>query len=177
MNFLLQMCLKWRRRFPPLQKQSSGFTLLELMITVMIASILTLMSYPIVLNQIGKARVAEARNGLGSINRAQQAYLFEYSQFAPSIEILRVQFALGKYQGGNFVTKYYIYSVTNAPNNSEIYHRATPIDGSSYNTRTLASAVYHQPSFFASVVCEATTPSGIPNITDPETCNNGHFIR
>ncbi len=156
---------------------SEGFTLMELIITLLIASILAAVAYPMIINQIGKARVAEAKNGLGAINRAQQAYLFENSQFAQSLEDLYVDFTFGHYESGTFVTKYYIYSITNTPNNNQVHHAAQPISGEIYNTRRVVSAVFHQPTYFLMVICEASLPNSIPEIVDPNTCNNGRFIR
>jgi prepilin-type N-terminal cleavage/methylation domain-containing protein len=185
MTFLARLYIYWQRRSgkqvpsaaQPYEKQQSGFTLLELIITLIIVSVLGAMAYPMTMNQIGRARVAEARNGLGAINRAQQVYLFEFGQFAQSMQDLYVEFALGRYEDGKFITKYYVYSVEGTPNPNEVHHQAIPIKGANYNTRMVVSAVFHQPTFFSTVICEASQPSGTPIITNPDTCNNGRFVQ
>ncbi|MGK7932935.1 MAG: type IV pilin protein [Microcystaceae cyanobacterium] len=177
MTFFTRLFLYWKGRSQRTQREQSGFTVLELMVSLIIISILGVIAYPMTMNQIGKARVAEARNGLGAINRAQQVYLVEHSEFAQSLQDLYVEFTLGSYDDGTFITKYYIYSVDKTPTSNEVHHQALPIEGGNYNTRQVASAVFHLPQYYASVICEATQADGIPNIIDQDTCNDGHFVR
>ncbi len=58
-----------------------GFTLLELLVVVTIAGILSAIALPSFLNQANKARQAEAKTYVAAINRGQQAYFLEKSTF------------------------------------------------------------------------------------------------
>ncbi len=58
-----------------------GFTLLELLVVVTIAGILSAIALPSFLNQANKARQAEAKTYVSAINRGQQAYFLEKSTF------------------------------------------------------------------------------------------------
>ena len=76
---------------------NEGFTLIELLVVIIIVGTLAAVALPSLLGQIGKARETEAKNGLGTINRAQQAYHFEKQTFSPFLTNaqLAVQNSLG----------------------------------------------------------------------------------
>jgi len=65
------------------KKTNQGFTLIELLVVVIMIGVLASIALPNLLSQIAKARQAEAKNNLGAINRAQQAYNNETGVFAP----------------------------------------------------------------------------------------------
>jgi type IV pilus assembly protein PilA len=65
-----------------------GFTLIELMVVLVILGVLAAIGLPSFLNQANKAREAEAKTYLGSINRAQQAYYHEQLKFANNLAVL-----------------------------------------------------------------------------------------
>lgn len=69
-------------------KSSSGFTLIELLVVIIIIGILSAIALPSFLNQTAKARQSEAKSNLGAINRAQQAYYLENSEFANNLQQL-----------------------------------------------------------------------------------------
>ncbi len=62
-------------------RTESGFTLIELLVVIIIIGILSAIALPSFLNQANKARQSEAQTYVGSINRGQQAYFLEKSQF------------------------------------------------------------------------------------------------
>jgi len=67
-----------------------GFTLIELVISVVIIGILASIAVPRFMNVVEKGRTAEARNTLGAIRDAQEAYFLEYDRYTNSLAALGV---------------------------------------------------------------------------------------
>ena len=67
-----------------------GFTLIELMITVAIIGILAVIAYPAYLDQIRKARRAEAQTALMNIAARQQQMLLDTRSYAATIGALNI---------------------------------------------------------------------------------------
>ncbi|ACB51590.1 probable general secretion pathway protein G [Crocosphaera subtropica ATCC 51142] len=64
------------------QSKSRGFTLLELLITVIIVGVLAAIAIPSLVGQVARSRETEAMTTIGALNRAQVAYRYEYGTFA-----------------------------------------------------------------------------------------------
>ncbi|WP_017317713.1 type IV pilin-like G/H family protein [Mastigocladopsis repens] len=85
------------------KKNDEGFTLIELLVVIIIIGILSAIALPSFLNQANKGKQSEAKQYVGSMNRAQQAYYLENAEFSTGINQLGL--------GINTATENYKYEV------------------------------------------------------------------
>lgn len=116
-----------------------------------------------------KAKQVEARQNVGLMNRAQQAYYLENKFFAKDIQALEI--------GIKTETNNYSYSLRSTGNAS--YHYAIPKPGSN-TTKSYVAAVFLVPSksatakdeiVFQEIVCEAEKVDKTP-LVNPTFVNN-----
>lgn len=70
------------------KQDDKGFTLIELLVVIIIIGVLSAIALPSFLNQAAKARAAEAKSNVGSMNRAQQAHYLEQQLFTTTVSDL-----------------------------------------------------------------------------------------
>jgi len=148
------------------KKENEGFTLIELLVVVIIIGVLAAIALPNLLGQVGKARESEAKNVVGALNRAQQAYFTERASFATNTDILEVP------TGGE---KYYTISITSGANSGQIQY-ASGTNNTRNGTRDYVGGVSYNANArtFRTVVCRATNkPNFSIGTPSAAVTNNG----
>ncbi|MFN6571509.1 general secretion pathway protein GspG [Nostoc minutum NIES-26] len=162
-------------------KEEEGFTLIELLVVVIIIGVLAAIALPSLLGQVNKAKQAEAKNNVGTINRAQQAFFLEYQGFAKDMSTLQV--------GVKSQTENFFYSVVTTADLGIIYASAYKKALKSYygavGTQTGAGATSEaltvaiacespDPKDVANFAAVANTPAADINTAGPTTCANDY---
>lgn len=97
-----ELKVKFLQHLTHKKKDEEGFTLIELLVVIIIIGVLSAVALPSLLNQAAKARAAEAKTNVGSMNRAQQAYYLEQQCFSTNVPDLVINL--------NLNTNNFIYS-------------------------------------------------------------------
>jgi type IV pilus assembly protein PilA len=118
------------------KKKNEGFTLIELLVVVIIIGILAAIALPSMLSQAQKARTGGALSQAGAVNRAQQAYRLEHTDFTDVITELKIGAAkadIGAYSDPAL-------SARNATNGTVTYAALTGVDAKSVTGEYTADA-------------------------------------
>ncbi|MDY6940328.1 MAG: type IV pilin-like G/H family protein [Cyanobacteriota bacterium] len=138
------------------KKKDGGFTLIELLVVIIIIGILAAIALPSFLNQAAKAKQAEGKNNVGAVNRAQQAYRLENTEYASDFTTLEIGIPT---QGNN-----YTFGVT--ADQTEAKVGAFPRDASTLNAYAGLVQVTQGQSLAAA--CQTSEPSAtLPTIQSP----------
>jgi type IV pilus assembly protein PilE len=94
---------------------SSGFSLTELLVVLVIIGVLVLLALPRLMPVVTKAKSIEAKLNLKQVYMLQKSYKFEYDKFCPNLNEISYEQESLITEGGN---ARYLVEITNADLNS-----------------------------------------------------------
>jgi type IV pilus assembly protein PilA len=149
------------------QSLDRGFTLIELLVVTIIVGVLSAISLPNLLAQIGKARETEASSQIGALGRSQQAYHFEIKTFAPDLNSLGLNISV--------VESYYDFPDPAIATDAIVKHQAVANAPYDISSRNFALGVYYNSGVYTYVLCRAIAPTAAVTAPDnsADSCNNG----
>ena len=180
-NFKTKLLLKLANK-----KADKGFTLIELLVVTIIVGVLAAVALPNLLGQVGKARETSAKNGIGTLNRAQQAYHFERQAFAPAQtanDLKSQNNPLGVVlpsEDFNFSTG------TPGNNNSTVTAVTDNVNFKEDGTRAYGGAVAFNAGLYTNGICQSDNPAqagSAPSITNnavdtgSTACTGGKIVK
>lgn len=158
-----------------LASKNKGFTLIELLVVVIIIGVLSAVSIPQFMNQIGKAREAEAKTSLGTLARGQQAYHYEHHNFYSGT-------ASNSTIGFQTTGKYYSFTSNSSSDENIALHTAHATNPVESQARDFAIGVYFDAPSYSQTFCISDfldndgTSSSVTVQTD-RTCSGGKQIQ
>ena len=152
-----------------LASKSKGFTLIELLVVIVIIGVLAAVAFPNLINQIGKAREAEAKSTLGVISRGQQAYHYEHGRFYNGT-------GLENFIGFSSTGKYYTFTYNTSTNEDIAFHTAYATNFSTSKARDFAAGVYYNAPNYSQTICIADAVGNNGSSSSVTANNSGNCV-
>lgn len=131
------------------KKQDEGFTLIELLVVIIIIGILAAIALPSFLSQTAKARGAEAKNIVGSMNNAQQAHYLEHQSFTTTVPDLSLSM-INSTDNFTYSAEAGIGGLTSA-----IINLGTSLRN---DIKSYSGGAFYQTGAVRTILCEAINP-------------------
>jgi type IV pilus assembly protein PilA len=133
------------------KKQDAGFTLIELLVVIVIIGILGAIALPNFLNQDVKAKQSEAKQNVALVNKTQNSFRAENSNFATSFNVLGIGSVTG---GATGSTSNYSYTLSAGTDSASVMASATDTALKSYSGANTRFSNAASQSVIGTVMCE-----------------------
>ncbi len=156
------------------KKGDEGFTLIELLVVVIIIGVLAAIALPSLLGQVNKGKQAEAKQNIGALNRAQQAFFLDAQAFATSVSALGI--------GIQTVTNNFTYTINTGGSGTTVYGQQNATSGKAALKSYYGSVITQigdastSEALTVAIACESagplmTAPGALGGAT---TCGTGY---
>ncbi|MFN5516431.1 MAG: type IV pilin protein [Cyanobacteriota bacterium] len=155
-----------------IRERNQGFTLLELIVTIIFIGILAVLSYPVYTKQAGKARESEVKFIIGTINRGQQAYHWEKGVFAQGADDTASLVLLNTSVSSAYITS---LNIVANPNNATV--APNNLNFADFQIKGYSGGMFAGAGNYSQVICQAPEVSlNTPPPVAPNDCVTGIII-
>ncbi|WP_181824313.1 type IV pilin-like G/H family protein [Chroococcidiopsis thermalis] len=138
------------------RSNSTGFTIIELMVVIIILGILTAIGMKTILNEVPKAKQAEAKSTIAHVNAAQSTYWLTHGSFANAMSGLSI--------GLPSSTTNYTYNISGDITLGIVNATAVDTMLKGYVGVVERYADANQQSIISAIICESATAGNITSL-------------
>jgi type IV pilus assembly protein PilA len=155
------------------KKDNEGFTLIELLVVIIIVGVLAAIALPSFLSQISRARASEGVTNVGSINRAQQVYRYQNTEFTNNLDLLDAKITPKFYTYGASDASATVVNITTTSQANDL--KAVSGRAEQTSTNQFFSVVCTGLDVVGSGTASSTVTSANINATTTN-CSNGYAV-